>query len=97
MDLEDIFDQVNSRESFLAFVRALMEDKKDETRKESENPSSPWAPGANGWENHDIESYLEAALAWGESTSAESHQRSLPEEPSWEAFAEFLYSGKIYE
>lgn len=97
MDLEDILDRVNSRESFLAFVRALMEDRKDETRKESVNQSSPWGPGVNGWEHYDIESYLEAALAWGESTSAESHQRSLPEEPSWKAFAEFLYCGKIYE
>jgi hypothetical protein len=97
MNLEDILDTVNSRETFLAFVRALAADKRDETNKERETPSNPWGPGANGWEHDSVEDYLEAALTWGESTSAEYNTRSLPEEPSWKAFAEFLYCGKIYE
>lgn len=97
MDLEDILENVHSRETFLTFVHALAADKRDESNKEREHPSNPWGPGANGWEHDSIESYLEAALAWGESTSAETHTRSLPEEPSWKAFAEFLYCGKIYE
>jgi hypothetical protein len=97
MDLEDLLATVNSRETFLAFVRALAADKREETTKERAHPSNLWGPGANGWEHDRIESYLEAALAWGESTNAETNTRSLPEEPSWKAFAEFLYCGKIYE
>ncbi len=46
MNLEDILDTVNSRETFLAFVRALAADKRDETNKERETPSNPWGPGA---------------------------------------------------
>lgn len=95
--LLDALDRVQDRETFLDFVRALVKDKEDEDRKEAANPSSPWGPGANGWENGNIAQYLDAALAWGESISGETHMRSLPQEPSWKAFAEFLYCGKIYE
>jgi hypothetical protein len=90
-DLVALLDQVVDRQSFLVFVKALTADRANEVAKERDNPSSPWGPGANGWENGTIESYLDAAVAW-----AVDSQR-LPEEPSWQAFATFLYCGKIYE
>ncbi len=96
-ELGDALNRVNDRESFLNFVRALVKDKEEETVQEAATPSSPWGPGANGWEHDSIEHYLDAALRWGESTNGETHTRSLPQEPSWKAFAEFLYCGKIYE
>ena len=86
---------VVDRESFLIFVKALIADREDEIAKEKVHPSSPWGPGANGWENGTIERYLEAAVAWAE--DSQGQPLGLPEEPSWRAFATFLYCGKIYE
>lgn len=95
-DPADLLDQVVDRESFLAFVRALIADRVDEVEKERVQPSSPWGPGANGWENGTIEQYLFAALRWAEATRMGETQ-GLPADPSWRAFAVLLYCGKIYE
>ena len=46
-----------------------------------------------GWNNVTIEDFLEAALAWAQSTGMGASQG----EPSWQAFAAFLYCGKSYE
>jgi hypothetical protein len=86
---------VVDRDSFLTFVKALIADREDEIAKEKEHPSSPWGPGAGGWENVTIETYLESAVAWAEDSRGQP--LGLPEEPSWRAFATFLYCGKIYE
>jgi hypothetical protein len=86
---------VVDRESFLVFVKALIADREDEVKKEKVNPSSPWGAGTNGWENGTIERYLDAAVAWAEDSRGQP--LGLPGEPSWKAFATFLYCGKIYE
>ena len=96
MDLTDALEQVRDRDSFLAFVRALIHDREASVASERESPSSPWGPDAGGWENTTIESFLGAALSWAEDTGLEI-QQGLPERPSWRAFASFLYGGKIYE
>jgi hypothetical protein len=90
-DLDKQLENVSDAESFLKFVKALVVDREDEVAKEKSKPGSPFGPGANGWEHGTIESYLDAAVAWAEDS------RRLPKEPSWKAFAEFLYSGKSYE
>ena len=90
-ELERRFDAVDDRGSFFRFVEALVADREDEVEKEKQRPSSLCGPGANGWENGTIETYLDAALRCAEDS------RSFPEEPSWKAFAQFLYSGKYYE
>ena len=56
-------------------------------------------PGANGWESHSIEGFLEAAVGWGEDASSPSSEggSGFPEAPSFQAFARFLYMGKLYE
>ena len=87
---------VHDRESFFAFVAALMADRRASVAAERVAPSSPYGPDAGGWENVSIEDYLEAALAWAESTGMGESQ-GLPAEPTWRAFATFLYCGKIYE
>lgn len=89
-------DSVHDRESFFAFVRTLIADRQASVATERGAPSNPYGPDAGGWENVSIESFLEAALAWAESTSMGVSQ-GLPSEPSWRAFAAFLYCGKIYE
>lgn len=58
--------------------------------------SSPYGPDAGGWENISIESFLEAALAWAESTNFGASQ-GLSDSNLWQKFAVFLYVGKIYE
>jgi hypothetical protein len=95
-NLLEKLEQVTDRDSFFAFVKALIEDRKDEIAKEKITPSNPYGPGANGWENGTIEDFLEAALAWAKATKMGQSQE-LSGEPSWKAFAVFLYCGKIYE
>jgi hypothetical protein len=50
-------------------------------------------PGA--WESSTIEGFFEAAVAWAE--DSREQPAGMPSEPSWHAFATFLYCGKIYE
>ena len=91
MDLNDLLDKVNSKDSFLQFVKALKEDKIDEDEKEKALPSSPYASGANGWENGSIATFLDAIEAFGEDND------QIKEEPNWKNFALLLYAGKFYE
>jgi hypothetical protein len=86
---------VHDRESFIAFVRALVADRRASVAAERESPSSPYSPDAGGWENVTIESFLFAALRWAESTAGP--RDPWPAEPSWRSFARFLNAGKIYE
>jgi len=94
-ELEEKLGAVVDRESFLAFVKALIADREDEVSKEKEKPSGAWGAGANGWEHGTVEGYLEAAVAWAE--DSRGHAWELSAEPSWKVFARFLYSGKTYE
>lgn len=89
--LEDLFENVSSKESFLIFLEALLSDKIDENKKEKISPSSPYGPGANGWENNSLEALLESILAFGRDSSL------IVESPSWKSFALLLYAGKFYE
>ena len=90
MDLCDLVDRVVDRKTFFEFLSALIADREDEVEKEKRNPSSPFSPGVNGWENGSIETFLDAALAW-------AHDNGLSEEPSWRTFAQILHAGKFYE
>ena len=74
----------------------LRADEEDEGIKERVNPSSPYGPGVNGWENQTTEAFLDAAIRWAESTSFGETQELPPTNP-WAEFAAFLYCGKIYE
>jgi|SRR6056297_1627869 len=94
-NLDDLLEQVHDRESFLAFARALANDREDEVRKERKSPSAPYSRGCNGWENGSIETFLDAAIAWTEDSIGLATE--LPMEPAWKSFAKFLYAGKFYE
>ncbi len=94
-DLYELLERVTDRESFLVFAKALMLDYRDEEEREKVTPSPPYGPGANGWENGTIDTYLDAAISWTE--DGVGSELELPLEPSWRSFAEFLYAGKFYE
>ncbi len=92
--VEDYLESVGNRETFLLFVRALIWDRQEASAREEQAPASQRGYGAFGWQNDSIESYFEAALRCVE---AQTPQNDFLREPSWKAFAEFLYCGKIYE
>lgn len=86
MSPDELLEQVHDRDSFFAFVAALAKERR------ADAPGMPFSPTQAGWENTTIENFLDAALA-----CATARQDRTPAQPSWKAFAEFLYGGKIYE
>ncbi len=95
-DVRTALNAVNDQETFLVFVRKLIEDWNDEAAKEEVSPSPPFSHGANGWENGSIDTYLDAAAAWAESTDFGISQGASPDN-LWQRFARFLFMGKVYE
>lgn len=91
--LTELLERVEDKESFLTFVKAVIKDREDEIKNEKKR-SSIYGPGANGWENGTIETYLEASVACTEDHGDET---ILSEKASWQSFARFLYVGKSYE
>jgi hypothetical protein len=89
MQLEDLLEKVNSKETFLDFLEALKNDKIDEDQKEKENPSKPYSDGKNGWVNGSIDQFLDSIRAYG----LENDHIGL----NWQSLAELFYAGKIYE
>jgi hypothetical protein len=83
MDLIEQLTHVSDQPSFIAFVRALQAERAD--------------PGTRAeWQHDTIEDYLEAAAAWAE--DAPMQLSPSPDAAAiWRTFAEFLYSGKLYE
>jgi hypothetical protein len=88
--ISELLGQVKDRDSFLAFTKALVEERELAEKMEIEGPEKYRFSGPLGWENGSISSFLSAALASVE-------DGSYFEEASWRSFAEFLYCGKIYE
>lgn len=87
-----LLERVQDEASFIAFVDALADDFARELELEAASPSSPYGPGAMGWENSRIDLMLDAAARYAEAT------RNRPETGTvWRRCAEILYMGKIYE
>lgn len=85
-------EEVNDEASFLKFAEALLHDWVDECQKEKETPSPLGSVGVNGWQNGELGSFLEAAIAW-----AAAHPMFKGELNPWRKFALFLHAGKFYE
>ncbi|WP_249384035.1 hypothetical protein [Chitinivorax sp. B] len=85
MDLHEQLQLVTDVTTFLAFVRALQQDR-----------VMAGQHTACDWQNHTIEDFLEAALRWASTTNMGASQ-GLSEASPWKRFAVFLYCGKIYE
>ncbi len=89
MELIDYLNKVESRESFILFVRELINDRENARKSEIENPDKNKYGDASDWENSTVEHFLDGAVSWLE----DSERNNL----SWKLMAEFLYCGKIYE
>jgi len=92
MNLSELADKVNSKETFLEFIRALAADRAEEEKLEKKSPLNPYGPGALGWENGSIEAFLDAMQAW-----ASDSGNKIPASPDWRTFARILHAGKFYE
>jgi hypothetical protein len=92
MELHEQLALVTDEATFLAFVAALIDDR----RASDAGQIDECGRSDNGWENHSIEDFLEAAYAWGESTNI-GEKQGLQATSPWMRFATFLYCGKIYE
>jgi hypothetical protein len=89
MELDDLLEKVNSKETFLAFLEALMFDKLDEDKKELQNPTDDFSDGHNTWVNGSIAQYLESIHAFGETND--------DIQLNWQSIALLFYAGKFYE
>ena len=92
MDLNQMADKVNSKQSFLEFVSALSADWFNEEKLEKQKPSSPYGAGVLGWENGSIGSFLDAMQRW----TSDSGDK-ISGSPDWKTFARILLAGKYYE
>lgn len=89
MELIGYLNQVTDRESFIAFVKALIKDRDLAKEIENENPQKYKYGLALDWQNGNIEDFLDGAVSWLED--------SARDDISWKLMAEFIYCGKIYE
>ena len=78
--LFELVNEVKDELSFLEFINELRKD----------------AEIGEGWENGSIETFLEAAHAWGEVSINGLLYYDKPENP-WTRCAQIIYMGKIYE
>ncbi len=96
IDLMQIIENVQDEESFICFLHSLMNDRLNELKKEKEFPSSPYGPGATGWQNSTIEDFIESAIAWANDTRGNSEHYTGPSNP-WKRAAQIILAGKTYE
>ena len=91
--LEAVVDEA----SFVTFLNALAQDWDAEQELERVRPSAPHGPGAHGWENGTIGTFLECAAAWAEASAQRLPPGyELPKNP-WRRCADIIFMGKIYE
>jgi hypothetical protein len=93
MSPENLLAKVVDRDSFIAFVTALADERAEAERMEREEPERYRFGGASNWQNGDISAFLYSGLAYF--TPKQFHTPEAT--PSWRMLAEFLYYGKIYE
>src|SRR5689334_9448565 len=92
VDPADALERVVDQATFLEFVDALVASR----RRDDAGRPDVSGRGPDGWENHTIEAFLEAAARWAEDSDFGGRQ-GLTDASPWKRFAVFLYCGKIYE
>jgi hypothetical protein len=90
MTPEEVLARVNSRETFLEFLKLLENDFSASVLEEAKNSSSLYGSNAHGWENITIDKFLGAARAWANDSDGS-------DSPSWQWLAMLLLAGKGYE
>ncbi|UCR85153.1 DUF7660 family protein [Pseudomonas chlororaphis] len=96
IDLDELLERVNDEHSFIGFIEALGSDFAAQRVFEEATPSSPYCPGALGWENGSVDTFLDAAAAWA-TASSKSSPPSAPDTNVWQRCASILLAGKFYE
>lgn len=91
---EELLEAVKDRGTFLAFVGALIQDRREADAVEAGDPQRYRWSGANGWQNGTIAAFLDGALAYAQSPNWSARQSDAP---TWKDLAKFLFLGKIYE
>jgi hypothetical protein len=84
MNPTETVNDIANREDFIAFVRALACDLK-------EQPDT--------WENRDLASYLDALAAWTEDMDGYFRHagEQSPDQPSWKLLGQILAAARVYE
>lgn len=96
VDLDVLLELVVDEDSFLSFAEALGRDFWLESKLEADNPSPPSMHGRLGWENGSVDTFLDAASAWGRNSAVPGHPGNRDTNP-WRRCAHILYAGKFYE
>ncbi|WP_103754192.1 DUF7660 family protein [Pseudomonas syringae] len=96
INLDELLKTVDDEQSFISFIEALGMDFVEERLLEETSPSSPYGPGASGWENGSIDTFLDAAAAWA-TASSPSSPVSASRSNVWQRCAAILLAGKFYE
>ena len=91
--LRERLESVTDERTFVRFVEALAADFAADQREQLQRGTSPLAPGPRGWENGNVDQFLEAAVAWVE----DSRSRPAHAENPWHRCAEILLAGKGYD
>ena len=91
---ESLLDGVYDRNSFIAFVQSLAEERELAQQIERDNPDRYIVDGALGWKNGNIPQFLGAALDYFTDGPL---KEPIPDQPTWKMFAEILWCGKIIE
>lgn len=89
---EDLLSRVSDRRSFIEFLSALAEERKEAEGLVTAMPGYETGDSQD-WQNSSISSFLSGALAYFDG-QPNQHSGSMP---NWRMFAEILYYGKIYE
>ena len=97
MNLYEMAEKVDSKESFLRFVQALAEDAAAADAEPERTADGKLNLSPRGWENGSIAAFLDAMAAWAAAKSGITGEPTVSEQSSWRAFAEILHSGKFYE
>jgi hypothetical protein len=84
LHLKELGQQINSRESFIGFLGALV----NHLQRRPEE-----------WENRDLATFLSAMAAWIEDMDGyyQNQGQRVPEQPSWKTLGEILLAARIYE
>jgi hypothetical protein len=84
VNLDEAVQHLQSREDFVAFVRAL-------AAHLQKNPDL--------WANRDLPAFLDAMAAWVEDMDGYYRNRgeSVPDQPRWQTVGQILLAARVYE
>ena len=89
-------EKVKDAASFIAFLEVLRVSWEEAVHAEKENPSNSYF-SMHGWENTNIGSFLESALAGGTDNKIGSEQKTENGTAAWRQAAQIIMMGKYYE